>query len=214
MQNNSFLVAYNKAQKLTYHDLQINEDKTVNCIPIYEELIFTALFIDGLRVLTPQNEEQKKLFEIFSRQERYLIASEFFDANLINEKDYRKQNSEFCPKLVEPLPPVESQFIFNPVGLISDLNQFRVQSQKACNIQLQIGVNVGTPSEEWILLGYYDVEVKTFNDYNTLIVPTESLQYLQNDFNIIYEFMHDLGNRERELFYIYQNYRGAEYPII
>lgn len=97
MSNKSFLVAFNLAQKLTYHDLIINEDKTVNCIPIYEELIFTALFIDGVRILHPQNDEQKKLFEIFTQQERYLISSEFFDSSLINEKDYRKQNSSFCP---------------------------------------------------------------------------------------------------------------------
>lgn len=117
MQNNSFLVAFNKSQRLTYHDLNIAEDKSVSCIPIYEDLIFTALFINGQRILNPQNEEQKKLFEIFTQQERYLISSEFFDVNLINDKDYRKQNTSFCPVLVPPVvvvvpPPIPQNGIF------------------------------------------------------------------------------------------------------
>ncbi|MDI5895834.1 hypothetical protein [Flavobacterium algoritolerans] len=104
MQNNSFLVAYNKNNQLSYHDLDydnLNQGGST-CIPLYEDLIFTAVFIAGKRVLYPTTEQETNFFNIFTQQERYLIASEFFDSDLIKNQDYRTQNTAFCPSFLPP----------------------------------------------------------------------------------------------------------------
>lgn len=98
MENNNFLVSYSKNGVLSYHSLIIDVD-AVNCIPIYEDLIFVALFIDGKRLLQPTNEREVCFFNSFTQQERYLIASEFFDSKLIRDSEFRKQNTPFCPRL-------------------------------------------------------------------------------------------------------------------
>lgn len=103
MQNNSFLVAYNKNNQLSYHDLIINDaTDDLLCIPLYEDLIFTAVFIAGKRVLYPTTEQETNFFNIFTQQERYLIASDFFDSDLIKNQDYRSQNTAFCPSFLPP----------------------------------------------------------------------------------------------------------------
>jgi len=119
MSNNNFLVAYNKQNQLIYFDLVIDQDKQVLCIPVYEDLVFTALFLKGQRVLTPftsvpgfSQVELEKFFQEFQQQERYIISSEFFDSSLIKWSEIRKQNSPFCPLFAEPVmvvppPPVE-----------------------------------------------------------------------------------------------------------
>ncbi|MFV8343920.1 hypothetical protein [Flavobacterium sp. XS2P39] len=113
--SDSFLVSYNRNGKLAYHDIKIQEDNTVNCIPIFEDLIFTAMFLSGKRILQPVDEQQNVFFQKFTQQERYLIASEFFDSSLINEQDLRKQNTEFCPQIVLPLPELYIAGDYNPV---------------------------------------------------------------------------------------------------
>jgi hypothetical protein len=101
MQN--FLVSYNKNGKLAFHEIIIT-DNLPACILINEDLIFTAMFMNGVRVTSPIDESQLAFFQIFTPLERYLIASDFFDSSLISESDYRNANSKFCPVLF-PLNP-------------------------------------------------------------------------------------------------------------
>lgn len=109
MPKDSFLVAYNKNNKLTYHDLTIVDNNPL-CVPIYEDLIFCAMFLNGERVLYPFSDELKLFFESFTQEERYIIASEFFDSSLINQDSFRNQNTKFCPQFIVPVqvPPVSS----------------------------------------------------------------------------------------------------------
>ncbi|SHM71792.1 hypothetical protein [Flavobacterium xinjiangense] len=97
MENNTFLVSFNQKGILTYNELITGLDGKLLSLSTYEACIVTAVFIEGQRVLTPQNLEQKKLFSLFSKVEQYLISSEFFDQKLIKESDFRKENTEIIP---------------------------------------------------------------------------------------------------------------------
>lgn len=108
MQSNTFIVTYNKGGHLNYIDLNIDISKELPCIPLFEDMIVTALFIDGYRVYSPllnsrfTQIEMENFFSFFTQQERYILSSEFFDSTLIKDSEYRKQNSVFCPKFLPP----------------------------------------------------------------------------------------------------------------
>ena len=110
MQNKNFIVGYNRQGQLVYIDLVISAGLLTPPIRIYEDMIFTALFINGVRVYNYATIVEGytaanlvKFLETFTQQERYLISSEFFDSTLLNPADFRKQNTNFVPQFFKPL---------------------------------------------------------------------------------------------------------------
>ena len=105
MTTDSFLVAITKQGKQVYFDLLV--DSVQHSFNIYEDLIFCGVYLEGKKVPYPTTAIQKTFFNLFSSEERNLIASEFFDERLLLAQDYRKQNTIFTYTLdSEPLAAV------------------------------------------------------------------------------------------------------------